>query len=263
MRNQIFISIIICLFLNFIFGCAIRKNVQLPATNLKNGDFVTGVSLSPSEKIIFNDMGGKVILSTSTIQGKIVSGEYKIIPLELVKEVRIKTFGCLNYDNQNFDKITNIKEAVDIHDILFTFKDNGILDKNSNMISGVLIDNKFIELPYDNFKYIYEKTPEIINKENLKNDIKIEQVIYYDNSTETFNDSGGYFKESYSAIVGISREGEPVKIKISEAAYATIEKIDTQETIFVYSVLLGILIILFVTSAKSADRNKIIYTLHK
>ncbi len=265
MLRKVFIPFLLIVFLNYICGCTITRpeTESISNINLEEVELVKSVVLTNGEIIKFDEQGGHFRTFPERIIGRGENGKELKLPINYIEEFRTKTFPLEKPFNLILLKDVKVIEAVDKKNILYKFENGGaVFNTGTKEIIGSIKTKKF-SLPLDNVVELYGKSPELISKEEVINDtsLRIQQIHYNKHLAFNFDENGGHFENSSFELIGISEQGDIIKLNPNQILYVNIEKIDyATSTIATMGIIVAAVAGLFIIAAAAKQSCPFIYS---
>jgi hypothetical protein len=272
MKRQIFISILIVAFFNFINGCSVTQSEKIIPQQLTfEKDVIQEAVLTNFDVVKFDQDGGQYTRKPDFIEGTLLDGKKVKIPIDEIDEFRIS-----NVDPVKIEDLMNrkVKEILLKNDVLAMFDNNGgLYNEKENQISGILRDSKEkVNISVDRILDLYLESPKTINESELKlnRDIRIAQVLWKSNHLlQKFNEVGGKFMAGKSLIIGKSENNQNIVLDPDSVLYVNVERTNVAGSILAslgltILILAGVVLIIAATKQScpfiySYDGNKYVF----
>jgi len=219
-----------------------------------NTEKITEVVFPSGESVKFNKAGAKLVYVDGMISGRNEKGGKYQIPLEGIKELRIKTYPV----KPDEVKPEEIKEVIAINSRSYVFDRNGaVFNEVNNSIKGKSREGKDLEIKLEGIDYVYVTEPDTISISGLiaNYSVRVKQIVFFNNTVRNFDDSGGKYAEPKYVIKGMNTLNEQLQIDPEEILYINVEKMNYGNTCLATLggiVLVGGIIVLIALATKES-----------
>jgi len=269
MKKQIFVSLLIVAFFNYINGCSVTKTERItPDKYSFNKEIIEEAVLLNLDVIKFDKEGGRYARPLDRVVGKLKNGENRKVLVEQIKEFRISSVEPTKLEDLNNQKI---KEILLKNNVLTIFNANGgVYDEKAKIISGTTKAGETVKYSIDKVSEIYLERPETISDLNLSNGTKLTQVILKNsNLLYAFDEEGGRYLTQKKMITGLTPELKYVEIDPDSVLYLNVQRSDVSGSVLAtvglaVLILGGIVLVIAATKQScpfiySFDGNKYVF----
>ena len=270
MKKQIFISLLIVAFFNYISGCSVTKTERIMPEKLSlSEEFIEEAVLLNLDVIKFDENGGQYAKPRDCIVGKLKDEKKVEVPLDQIKEFRVSTVEPTNVKDLKNQKI---KEMLLKNNVLIVCDANGgAYDEKERNIFGVTTDKETFKISIDKVSEIYLERPLTISESELRNkrDVRLTQVILKTNYSCVFDHEGGRYSTQEKMIIGLTPEKEVIALDPDSVLYLNVKRTDAAGTILanigVLVVVLGVAALIVAATKQSCpfiysfDGNKYVF----
>ncbi|RPI73150.1 MAG: hypothetical protein EHM47_06690 [Ignavibacteriales bacterium] len=253
MYKKIISALLLISFFNYLIGCyTVEKMSKEEVYN--NTEKITEVVFPSGESVKFNKAGAKLVYVDGMISGRNEKGGKYQIPLEGIKELRIKTYPV----KPDEVKPEEIKEVIAINSRSYVFDRNGaVFNEVNNSIKGKSREGKDLEIKLEGIDYVYVTEPDTISISGLiaNYSVRVKQIVFFNNTVRNFDDSGGKYAEPKYVIKGMNTLNEQLQIDPEEILYINVEKMNYGNTCLATLggiVLVGGIIVLIALATKES-----------
>jgi len=226
--KKIISALLLISFFNYLIGCyTVEKMSKEEVYN--NTEKITEVVFPSGESVKFNKAGAKLVYVDGMISGRNEKGGKYQIPLEGIKELRIKTYPV----KPDEVKPEEIKEVIAINSRSYVFDRNGaVFNEVNNSIKGKSREGKDLEIKLEGIDYVYVTEPDTISISGLiaNYSVRVKQIVFFNNTVRNFDDSGGKYAEPKYVIKGMNTLNEQLQIDPEEILYINVEKMNYGNT---------------------------------
>jgi hypothetical protein len=226
--KKIISAVLLISFLNYLIGCYTVDKLSIQEV-YSSTEKITEVVFLSGESVKFNIAGAKLVYVGGMISGLSEKGGKYQIPLEGIKELRIKTYPV----KPDEVKPEEIKEVIAINKRSYLFDRNGaVFNEVNNSIKGKSREGKDLEIKLEGIEYVYVTEPDTISINGLiaNDSVRVKQIVFSNNTVRNFDNSGGKYVEPEYVIQGMNTLNEQVQIDPEEILYANVEKMDYGNT---------------------------------